>query len=528
MAERSGFLRSSALISAGVLLSRLTGLARTLLLIAVLGNSALADVYTFANNVPNLFYELLAGGVLSAVLLPLFVDLVRRDDHEATSAVVSVAVGALAAITVAGVVAAPALAWAIASISGGGDRATQQAAFAVLLRWFIPQVFFYGLITVMTALLQARRRFAAAAFAPVLNNMVVIGTYLLVRRVSSLDLAQASLPAALAEPWTVAVLGLGTTAGVAVSALAMLPALRRARLKLRFRFDWRDPALSRLRVAARGALGYVLVSQIGVTITSVLANTFKQEGEFAAYSYSGLLFFVAYGLLVVSITTALGPELATAAQTGDHAGLRREWLRGLRLIVLLMAPASAALWVLAGPLMRSLPFTAEGARLTAQLFRYFTLGLLPFSVTQHVVRAFYALAETGPPFRLAVVQYGVVVGLGVVASPLFGVPGLSIAYVVAYAVSGVVAFSWFAHRLGRLRFSEVAVLPRMVGAALAMAAVVAASQALLGWGERSVSAPWACVVGIAAGACAYPGFLWALRADGDLRALLAVARRLAR
>ena len=125
MAERSGFLRSSALISAGVLLSRLTGLARTLLLIAVLGNSALADVYTFANNVPNLFYELLAGGVLSAVLLPLFVDLVRRDDHEATSAVVSVAVGALAAITADGGVHGISyiFGWkAQASISKGGWR----------------------------------------------------------------------------------------------------------------------------------------------------------------------------------------------------------------------------------------------------------------------------------------------------------------------------------------------------------------------------------------------------------------------
>lgn len=525
MAERPGLLRSSALISAGVLLSRLTGFVRTLLLISVLGDGALADVYTFANNVPNLVYELVAGGVMSAVLLPLFVDLLRRDDREATSAVVSVAVGGLAALTVAGVVAAPALGWGIASLSGGVDKQAQQEAFVVLLRWFIPQIFFYGLLTILTALLQARRRFAAAAFAPVLNNVVVIATYLLVGRLTDLDLTETALPAALDERWVLAVLGLGTTLGVVVNAVALFPALRRSRLRLRARFAWHDPALRRLATSAKGALGYVLVSQVGVIVTSILANRFRDEGDYAAYTYANLLFYVAYGLLVVSITTALGPELATAAQTGDRRGLRREWLRGLRLIVLLMGPAAAGLAVLADPLMRSLPLPDDGAGVTAAIFAWYAVGLLPFSVIQHVVRAYYALSETRPPFRLAVLQYGVVIALGLVASPIFGVPGLAWAYAVGFLVTAVVAFSWFAHRLGVLRYSEVAVLPRMVGAALAMATVVAAVQALLVWGGREVDPYVGSALGVLVGAVAYPAFLWGLRADGDLRALLDVLRR---
>ena len=527
MAEGSGLLKSSAVISGGVLLSRLTGFLRTLLLIHVLARSGLADVYTFANNVPNLVYELVAGGVLSAVLLPLFVDLLRRDDRDATSAVVSVAVGGLAAVTVAGVLAAPALGWAIASISGGStDRAAQQAALTVLLRWFIPQVFFYGLITVLTALLQARRRFAAAAFAPVLNNLVVIAAYLLADRVSELDLTRVPLQAALDERWTLAVLGLGTTAGVVINAVALFPAVSRSRLRLRLHLDWHNPALTRMMVAARGALGYVMVSQIGVIITSVLANRYKEEGDFAAYTYANLFFYVAYGLLAVSITTALGPELATAAQLGDRSGLRREWLRGLRLIVMLMAPASAGLAVLSDPLMRSLPFTSDGAGITAVIFAWFALGLVPFSTSQFVIRAYYAQSETRPPFRLAVVQYAVIVGLGVVLSPLFGVAGLSAAYAIGFAVTGVVSFSWFAHRLGILRFSDVAMLPRMAAAAVAMAMVVAASQALLSWGERRTAPLPASLIGVLVGAVSYPAFLWALRADDDLRSLLAAARRI--
>ncbi|MGD9752310.1 MAG: murein biosynthesis integral membrane protein MurJ [Acidimicrobiia bacterium] len=528
MAERAGLLRSSAVISAGVLLSRLTGLLRTVVLIALLDNSPLGDVYNFANNVPNLVYELLAGGVLSAVLLPLFVDLLRNEDTDGISALVSVSVGALAAVTVAGVLAAPALGWAIAGLGGGAaDRAAEQAATTALLRWFIPQVFFYGLITVVTALLQARRRFAAAAFAPALNNVVVIGTYLVVGRVTSLDLTIAPLDEVLREPRTLALLGAGTTLGVAVSAFGLLPSLAGSGVRLRANPDRRNPAVASMLVAARGALGFVLVSQLGVTITSALAKRYRlDEGDYSAWNYANLLFFVVYGLLVVSITTALGPELATAAQTGDQRGVRREWLRGLRLIVLLMAPASAALGVLALPLMRILPFRAEAAGTTATIFRLFCFGLLPFSIVQHIIRASYALSERREPFRLAVVQNGVVVGLGIVFTPLFAITGLSVVYIVGYVVTAVVAFSHFAHRLGRLRFSEVAMLPRMVAAAVAMATVVAASQALLTWGSRTVPAVVAVAVGTVVGGVTYPAFLWGLRADGDLRALLAIGRRL--
>lgn len=520
----SGLARSSALISVGVLLSRLTGLVRTVILIDVLGAGALADVYTFANNVPNLVYELLAGGVLSAVLLPIFVDLARHDDRDGASAVVSVAVGGLAAITVAGVAAAPVLAWAIASLSGGGEQAAQQAAFVVLLRWFVPQVFFYGVITIVTALLQARRRFAAAAFAPVLNNLVVIATYLLASRVAGAQLDQMPMDAVQGQRWTLLVLGLGTTLGVVANAVALLPSVRRARVGLRPNFDRHHPALARLKVAGKAALGYVLVSQIGVTITSLLANRFKEPGGYAAWTYANLVFYVVYGLLVVSITTALGPELAYAAQNGDRRGLRREWLQGLRYIVLLMAPAAATLGVLAGPLWELLPLRGNVA-ITVTIFRWFVLALLPFSIIQHVVRAYYALSETRPPFRVAVVQNALIVGMGLVASPLFGVAGLAAVYALGYWITALVAFAWFARRLGRLRYSEVAVLPRLVLAAIEMAVVVVAVEQLLSWGGRSVHPLVAMMVGTAAAGGSYVVFLAGLRADDDLRALLAVARR---
>ncbi len=528
MVSSVGLLRSSALISAGVLLSRLTGLVRLLLLVSVLGDGGLGDVYAFANNVPNLIFELLAGGVLSAVLLPLFVDLVRRDDRDATSVVVTASVTLLGLVTVAGVVAAPAVGWAVAAISGGGEQAAQQEAFVQLLRWLVPQVFFYGLITLVSSLLQARRRFGAAAFAPALNNLVVIATLVWLQQRSDLDLGQVPLSRVLAEPGTLAILGAGTTAGVVLNAVALLPSLQHSGRGLRFRPRWRDPVLGRLWAAGRGALGFVLVSQVGVMVTSLMANAWKEPGQFAAYTYSGLLVFVAYGVLVVSVTTAVGPELAATHQSGDQAGFRRAWLRGLRLIVVLTAPASAAMVVLARPIFELFPMTAASAELYTWLFPVFSLALVPFSISQYVIRSYYARSDTRTPVRIALVQYGVVIGLGLVIAPIYQVPGLSIVYTIGYGAGGVVAFSWFARSLGRLRYSEVTMLPRMVAAAVAMAVVVAAVLALLGWGARTTPALVQVLAGTVIGLAVYPGFLWVLGVTADLQAALDLGRRVLR
>ena len=525
MPRQGGLLRSSALISAGVLVSRATGFARTVVLVAILGTTSLADAYNFANNVPNILYELVAGGVLAAVLLPLFVDLLERGDRRGSSAVVTLSVAGLAALTVLGLLLSPALAWAIAAVRGGPERDLQQQALTVLLRWFMPQVFFYGVMTLCTSLLQARRRFGAAAFAPALNNLVTVAAYLLAPVLTGASLDDVGLGPAIADRWTLTVLGLGTTLGVVVNAAVLLPAVAHERLGLRATFAPHDPAVRRMLVASRGALGFVAVSQVAVIVTSLLANRYSDAGGYAAYTYASLFFYVAYGLLAVPITTAWGPELASAAQAGDRRRLRREWLRGLRLIVLLMAPASAGLVALAPPLMRSLPLTAEGAELTAGILAWFASGLAAFSVYQYVVRSFYALSDTSTPFRLAVLQNSLILAAGFVLTPRFGLLGLAASFVLGFVVVAVVGFSRFAHRIGRVPRSQVAVLPRLAAAAVAMAVVSAAAVALLEWGDRSVPAPVAAAVGLVVAVGSYGAYLWALRADDDLRALVGLARR---
>ena len=198
-------VRSSAVVGLGTALSRITGFLRVSAL-AALGFARLTDVYNIANSTPNIVYELLLGGILTATLVPLYVEHFERKDDRATDAINSVALVALAAISVIGFIAAP---WIIGLYTlrlHGAGKAAQQALATDLLRWFMPQIFFYGVTALATAMLNARRRFAAAAFAPVLNNVVVIAALLALPRVAS---EPPTVTSVLQDPALVLLLGPG-------------------------------------------------------------------------------------------------------------------------------------------------------------------------------------------------------------------------------------------------------------------------------------------------------------------------------
>jgi putative peptidoglycan lipid II flippase len=211
----------------------------------VIGQTALADAYNGANNSPNAIYELLLGGVLSASLVPLFTKQAEERDDDATSAVITVSVIALTALTALAIVAAP---WIFRlfsiDVADGIDPQRYRAAGTALARIFLVQIFFYGLTALTTALLQARRRFFAAAWAPVLSNVVIIASLLLVP--SAVDGREPQLAEVLTNArlqWT---LGLGATVGIAVMALAMIPALRAADVSIQWRPEPKHPAVRRL------------------------------------------------------------------------------------------------------------------------------------------------------------------------------------------------------------------------------------------------------------------------------------------
>ena len=186
-------LRSSVVVAVGTALSRITGFVRIAAIAYALGVTALAGTYSYANETPNIVYELLVGGVLTATLVPVFVRHFEDDDEDAASAVFTVAMLALLVITVVGVLLAPWIVRLYTLRSDGPGLADQRELATVLLRLFMPQMLFYGIVTLATAMLNARRRFAAAAFAPILNNVVVIAVFLLLPRVASDDLTVANV-----------------------------------------------------------------------------------------------------------------------------------------------------------------------------------------------------------------------------------------------------------------------------------------------------------------------------------------------
>jgi putative peptidoglycan lipid II flippase len=473
MPERRGrLLQSSAAMAAGTALSRITGLGRVVVLAAALGKAGLADAYNLANNTPNIVYELLLGGVLSATLVPLFVEHAERDDDEGPSAVVSVALVALVALTALAMVAAPAIVWLYA-VRLPETAADAQAALAVRLLWlFLPQMVFYGLTAVGTALLNARRRFAAAAFAPVINNVVVIGA-LLVFIADAPD--SPTIDDVRGDALRLLLLGLGTTAGVVAMTVALWPAVARSGWHLRWRPRWRDPAVRTIVRLSGWTFGYVATNQ--VTLFAVLALANSDPGNVSAYTYAFIFFQLPHGLVAVSLMTTIAPELASAAARGDVVGFRERFSSGAQLLVGLLLPASIGLALLARGVVDALlargAFGEVDAVFTGDVLAWFAVGLVGFSVYLYALRAFYAHRDTRTPFVLNLIENGlnIVFALALVGS--HGVRGLAAAYALAYSVAAVVALAVLHRRIGSLGGRPLAAgVARVAVASVAMGAAV--------------------------------------------------------
>jgi putative peptidoglycan lipid II flippase len=524
--SRAGLARSSAFVAAGTLLSRLTGLLRVIVLAAAIGKATLADTYNLANITPNIVYELLVGGVLAATLVPVFVDLLDRDDERSTSAVFTVTMTALTIFTVATLALSPLLARLFVLREHTPDRAAQLHVLTVLILCFVPQMVFYGFTTLASALLNARQRFVAAAFAPVVNNVVVIGALLFFafqtsgRHGEIADVARVRHDLGL-----LLLLGLGTTAGIVAMAAVLVPAVARAGVRLRFVLAWRDPAIRTILRLSGWTAGYVVTNQLAQLFVLVLAN--NASGNVSAYVYAFTFYVVPHGLLAVSIMTTMTPNLARLARADDFDGLRREFGLGLRYLVVLVLPASVLFAVLAQPMLAVIvrhQFTAHDAIVTADTLQAFALSLVPFSVYLYAMRAFYALQDTRTPFFLNAFENGLNVLLAIVLFPHFGVQGLALAWSGAYVVAAVVALAVLGRRIGSLADPVVLRSSLRAGAAAVALGVVAVPIA----GAIGSSSPGKAFVATAvagvAGAMAYVGVLVALRSD-ELTALVGLVRR---
>lgn len=402
--------RDTATVAALTLVSRLTGFVRVVVVAGVLGTTFLGNTYQTANTVPNIVFELVAAGILTAVLLPT---LVRLFDHGAPGEAEHVArsvlglVGAgLGVLAIAGMVFAPALMRALlAGVPSDEVREAQVRVGAFLLRSFLPQLVLYAAGMVATGVLHAKGRFALPAIAPAVNNVVVTGTYIAFWAMTSGG--DPGLDLGVAEQL---VLGLGTTLGVAAFCAVPVVAAVRAGVSLRPAFDHRHPEVRRLARLGGWAAGQLACTQLLVVVVLVLAN--GVEGGVVAYQVAFTMFLLPHAVVALPVATALYPALARGAAEGSAAAFAAVTGRGLRAVLLLTAPAAAALVVLARPLTQLVLFgvSAEGADQIAGAIAGFGPGLVGYGALVFLTRAAYAAGDTRIP---TLVQAGVLVVGGV-------------------------------------------------------------------------------------------------------------------
>lgn len=469
--EDRHLVRSSAVIGLGTALSRATGFLRVSAL-AALGFGRLTDVYNIANSTPNILYELLLGGILTATLVPLYVEHLDRGDRRAADAINTAALLALLGVSVLTFAAAPWIIDLYLMRARGPDLAVQRALAVDLLRWFAPQVFFYGVTTLATGMLNARRRFAAAAFAPALNNLVAIAVLLALPRLAG---DRVTLARVAGDPALVALLGAGTTAGIVVMALSLVPALHRAGASFRWHLRFRHPAVQRLLRLSGWSVGYVVANQVAFWVVLVLA--YRGAGDPSVYLAAFTFFQLPHGLFAVSIMTAVAPDLAASAARGDRAELRARYSGGLRLLLLVVMPSAVILWVLARPIITALlgygAFSPSDAEATAGTLAAFAVGLVCFSTYLYTLRAFYAQQDTRTPFLVNAGENGLNVLLAVVLYPALGVSGLALAWSLAYVAACVAALVLLRGRLTGLEGRATAATAGRVGLACVALGVVA-------------------------------------------------------
>jgi putative peptidoglycan lipid II flippase len=516
----SSLVRSSAVVAVGTALSRVTGFVRIAAIAYALGVTTLAGTYSYANETPNIVYELLLGGVLTATLVPLFVKHFENRDPDAASAIFTVSMLVLAAVTVVGVVLAPWIVHLYTLNVHGANLADQQELATKFLRLFMPQMLFYGLVTLATAMLNARRKYAAAAFAPVLNNVVVIAVFLALPRIAESSLTVRNV---LDDDALVLLIGLGTTAGVAVMALALLPPLSRAHLHLRFLPSWRHPAVVTMMRLSGWTVGYVIANQIALFVVTVLANG-TPGGPFV-YVSAYAFFQLPHGLFAVSLMTTFTPEMASAAARDDLGALRAQLSRGMRLAAVVVVPAAALYIGLARPIIVTLlqrgAFSGADASIVADTLVAFAVGLLPFSLYLFAMRAFYARHDTFTPFWLNCIENAVNIALAFPLYAWLGIPGLALAFSLAYFVAAGLTLAVLRQRLDGIEGRRVATtIAKVVAAGLATGVVAWVVGEAIGW-DTTASAVAAVVVGAGAGAAVYLGLLAVLRVE-ELAALTAL------
>ena len=504
MTEGSSISRAGRSLAIATLASRVAGFVRILVLAAALGlGTRLLDTYNIANTLPNQVYELIVGGTMSSIVVPL---LTRATLSEPDGGVVyaqrllSLIVYLLSAVTLLAVACAPLL----VDLYAPGFTPEQRDLATVFSRYFLPQILFYGVSATAAAILQIRGRFAMPAWAPLVNSLIVIAvglTYAAVGGSTSTTPATGHL----------LLLALGTTAGVLAQMTLMVWALGRSGFRLRLRLDPRGIGIRRIGRLGVWVLLSVVTSQI-LFAAATRAASMGGPGGITAYQNANMIFYVPYAVFAVSIMTAMLPRLSQNAARGEHNRVVTGLSRAVRTALVVTAPIATA-FLLLGPRIATVLFDHGNSdpttvRVLGLVLAAFGLTLVPFTSYMILQRGLYALQDT----RTAALITATVAAVGVAGCALAGwllepadiVLGIPVAYAAAYTAGLSLTAIVLRRRLGyidgkRLVRTHVRVLiAAVIGAGCATPALWAARSADLStWTDALVTVLAATVAGAA-------------------------------
>ncbi|MBK3536245.1 murein biosynthesis integral membrane protein MurJ, partial [Streptomyces sp. MBT67] len=455
----SGLLKSSAVMAAGTLVSRLTGFVRSLVITAALGAAMLGDSFTIAYTLPTMIYILTVGGGLNSVFVPQLVR-AMKDDEDGGEAfanrLLTLVMVALGLIVAAAVLVAPVLIQLMSSTIA--DDVAANSVAVTFARYCLPTIFFMGVHVVMGQILNARGKFGAMMWTPVLNNIVMIITFGLFIWVYGTS-AESQMGVDTIPPEGVRLLGIGTLLGLVVQALAMIPYLRETGFRFRPRFDWKGHGLGKTVKLAKWTVLFVLANQAGVLVVTQLATAAgKLSGKdgtgFLAYSNAQLIWGMPQAIITVSVMAALLPRISRAAHDNDPGAVRDDISQGLRNSAVAIVPVAFTFLALGLPMCTLLYASSgtEAARSMGFILMAFALGLIPYSVQYVVLRGFYAYEDTRTPFYNTVIVAAVNAAASalcyVVLPARWAVVGMAFSYGLAYAVGVGVAWRRLRNRLG--------------------------------------------------------------------------------
>ncbi|HEX2316763.1 MAG TPA: murein biosynthesis integral membrane protein MurJ [Thermomonospora sp.] len=459
----SSLLRSGAMMALGTLTSRITGFLRTAVLAAALGTAALGDAYNTANTIPVIVYDLLLGGVLTSVVVPLIVRAKERDPEYGVrfeQRLFTMAICGLALVTAAAVLLGPLLIDHVYGRDFTGDKRDLAVLFT---RLFAVQIFFLGVSAFSGAILNTRKRFVAPMWAPVLNNIVICSTGVVFILVTTGAMSPETITGG-----EVAILAAGTIGGIAVQTLALWPSLRSSGFRWRPRFDFQPGELGQMGRMAAWTMVYLVLTQTAFAVTTSLLNSAGERAPghgYSPYSYAYQLFQLPYAIIGVTVITALLPRMSEHAAEGKSSLVRDDFSSALRLASVIILPA-AALMVALGPEIIGVALEhgeidRDAGLVIAHIMQVFAIALVPFASYQLMLRVFYAHSDTRTPALIAVATVGTNISMAVIAYNVLPAERIAIGIAGGFAIANTVGLtvSWVVLRrkLGGLDGRRIAV-----------------------------------------------------------------------